>query len=77
MTRHNNIYHRSQKVHYQMSVISLHKEPVGRLLREGVDIAAGNQTNLLNLKEEFLQGPERREDLGINSIQVLLNNFHF
>ena len=47
MIRHNNIYHRSQKVPYQMSVVSLHKEPVGRLLREGVDIVAGNQTILL------------------------------
>ena len=54
MIRHNNIYHRSQKVQYQMSVVSLHKEPVGRLLREGVDIVAGNQTILLNSKEEFI-----------------------
>ena len=66
MIRHNNIYHRSQKVPYQMSVVSLHKEPVGRLLREGVDIVAGNQTILLNSKEEFLQGavPSTRTQRG-------------
>ena len=27
MIRHNNLYHRSEKVLYQMSVFSLHKEP--------------------------------------------------
>ena len=66
MIRHNNLYHRSQKVPYQMSVVSLHKEPVGRLLREGVDIVAGNQTILLNSKEEFLQGavPSTRTQRG-------------
>ena len=49
-----------------MSVASLHKEPVGRLLREGVDIVAGNQTILLNSKEEFLQGavPSTRTQRG-------------
>ena len=72
MIRHNNIYHRSQTVQYQMSVVSLHKEPVGRLLREGVDIVAGNQTILFNSsstrKKNFFKGqyqvPGRREDLG-------------
>ena len=66
MIRHNNIYHRSEKVQYQMSVVSLHKEPVGRLLREGVDIVANNQTILLNSKEEFLQGavPSTRTQRG-------------
>jgi hypothetical protein len=39
-----------------MSVTSSHTEPVGRKLREGVDIVAGNQDILLNSKEEFLQG---------------------
>ena len=39
-----------------MSVVSTHKEPVGRRLRKGVDIVAGNQIILLNSKEEFLQG---------------------
>ena len=56
MMRHNNLYHRSEKVPYQMSVVSLHKKPMGRLLREGEDIVAGNQTILFNTKEEFLQG---------------------
>ena len=66
MTRHNNLYHFSRQVNYQMSVVSLHKEPVGRLLREGVDIVAGNQTILLNSKEEFLQGavPSTRTQRG-------------
>ena len=67
MIRHNNIYHRSEKVQYQMSVVSLHKEPIGRLLREGVDIVANNQTILLNSKEEFLQGavPSTRTQRGL------------
>ena len=56
MVSHNILYHLSRQVDYQMSVVSLHKDPVGRLLREGVDIVAGNQTILLNSKEEFLQG---------------------
>ena len=33
-----------------------HNEPVGRKLREGVDIVLGNQTILLKSREEFLQG---------------------
>ena len=60
------LYHFSRQVDYQMSVVSLHKDPVGRLLREGVDIVAGNQTILLNSKEEFLQGavPSTRTQRG-------------
>ena len=66
MVRHNILYHLSRQVDYQMSVVSLHKDPVGRLLREGVDIVAGNQTILLNSKEEFLQGavPSTRTQRG-------------
>ena len=66
MVRHNILYHLSRQVDYQMSVVSLHMEPVGRLLREGVDIVAGNQTILLNSKEEFLQGavPNTRTQRG-------------
>ena len=66
MMRHNNLYHRSEKVPYQMSVVSLHKKPMGRLLREGEDIVAGNQTILFNTKEEFLQGavPSTRTQRG-------------
>ena len=58
--------HLSRQVDYQMLVVSLHKDPVGRLLREGVDIVAGNQTILLNSKEEFLQGavPSTRTQRG-------------
>ena len=58
--------HLSRQVDYQKSVVSLHKDPVGRLLREGVDIVAGNQTILLNSKEEFLQGavPSTRTQRG-------------
>ena len=54
--RHSQLYHNSAEVPYQMSVTSSHTEPVGRKLREGVDIVAGNQDILLNSKEEFLQG---------------------
>ena len=45
---------------------SLHREAVGRRLREGVEIVAGNQTILLNSKEEFLQGavPSTRTQRG-------------
>ena len=56
MKGHSQLYHNSQPVPYQMSVVSLHNEPVGRKLREGVDIVSGNQDILLNSKEEFLQG---------------------
>ena len=56
MWRHSQLYHNSQPVPYQMSVVSLHNEPVGRKLREGVYIVSGNQDILLNSKEEFLQG---------------------
>ena len=56
MWRHSQLYHKSEPVPYQMSVVSLHNQPVGRKLREGVDIVSGNQDILLNSKEEFLQG---------------------
>ena len=56
MVRHNNLYHLSQQVDYQMSVVSTHREPLGRQLREGVEIVGGQQDILLNSKEEFLQG---------------------
>ena len=46
----------SREVEYQMSVVSIHKDPLGRKLREGSEIIACNQTILLNSKEEFLQG---------------------
>ena len=66
MVRHNILYHLSQQVDYQMSVVSTHSEPLGRKLREGVDIVAGNQDILLNSKEEFLQGavPSTRTQRG-------------
>ena len=66
MVRHNTIYHLSQQVDYQMSVVSTHSEPLGRKLREGVEIVAGNQDILLNSKEEFLQGavPSTRTQRG-------------
>ena len=49
-----------------MSVVSTHSEPLGRKLREGVDIVAGKQDILLNSKEEFLQGavPSTRTQRG-------------
>ena len=50
------LYHNSQPFPYQMLVVSLHREHVGRKLRKGVDIVSGNQDILLNSKEEFLQG---------------------
>ena len=53
---HSLLYHNSDEVPYQMSVVSTHTEPVGRKLREGVDIVLGNQTIILNSREEFLQG---------------------
>ena len=66
MVRHSTIYHKGEQVDYRMSVISNHTEPVGRRLREGVEIVAGNQTILLNSKEEFLQGavPSTRTQRG-------------
>ena len=66
MVRHSAIYHLSQQVDYQMSVVSTHSEPLGRRLREGVEIVSGRQTILLNSKEEFLQGavPSTRTQRG-------------
>ena len=66
MVRHNILYHLSQQVDYQMSVVSTHSEPLGRKLSEGVEIVAGNQDILLNSKEEFLQGavPSTRTQRG-------------
>ena len=66
MVRHSAIYHLSQQVNYQMSVVSTHSEPLGRRLREGVEIVSGRQTILLNSKEEFLQGavPSTRTQRG-------------
>ena len=66
MVRHNILYHLSQQVDYQMSVVSTHREPLGRQLREGVEIVGGQQDILLNSKEEFLQGavPSSRTQRG-------------
>ena len=66
MVRHSTLYHKGEKVDYRMSVISNHKESVGRRLRERVEIVAGNQTILLNSKKEFLQGavPSTRTQRG-------------
>ena len=66
MVRHSNLYHGGREVNFRMSVVSLHKDPVSRLCREGVDIIAGNQDILLNSKEEFLQGavPSTRTQRG-------------
>ena len=60
------LYHLSQQVDYQMSVVSTHREPLGRQLREGVEIVGGQQDILLNSKEEFLQGavPSSRTQRG-------------
>ena len=66
MVRHSNLYHRGREMNFRMSVVSLHKDPVSRLCREGVDIVAGNQDILLNSKEEFFQGavPSTRTQRG-------------
>ena len=66
MVRHNILYHLGRQVDYQMSVVSLHSDPISRLCREGVDIIAGGQDILLNSKEEFLQGavPSTRAQRG-------------
>ena len=66
MVRHSKVYHLSREVEYHMSVVSIHKDPLDRKLREGSDIIADNQTILLNSKEEFLQGavPSTRTQRG-------------
>ena len=66
MVRHSNLYHGGREVNFRMSVVPLHKDPVSRLCREGVDIVAGNQDILLNSKEEFFQGavPSTRTQRG-------------
>jgi len=56
--RHSNLYHDQGKeeVEFSMSVVSTTTTPYIRLIREGVEIVAGNQDILMNSKEEFLQG---------------------
>ena len=63
MVRQSNLYHGGRQVNFRMS---LHKVPVSRLCREGVEIIAGNPDLLLNIKEEFLQGavPSTRTQRG-------------
>ena len=56
MVRHNNLYHLSQQIEYQMSMVSTHREPLERKLREVVEIVGCQQDILLNSKEEILQG---------------------
>ena len=60
------LYHLGRQVDYQMSVMSLHSDPISRLCREGDEIIAGGQDILLNSKEEFLQGavPSTRTQRG-------------
>ena len=58
MVRHTALYHqgREDDVDYSMSVVSTHRDPLTRQLREGVAIVANQQDILLNSKQEFLQG---------------------
>ena len=48
MVQHNTLYHKGEQEDYQMSVIALHDEPVGKRLREGVEIVAGNHSPQFN-----------------------------
>ena len=44
MVQHNTLYHKGEQEDYQMSVIAVHDEPVGRRLREVLEIVAGNHS---------------------------------
>ena len=63
MVRHNILYHLGRQVDYQMSVVSLHSDPISRLCRERGDISAGGQDILLNSKEPS-PAPGQKEGSG-------------
>ena len=58
MVRHTSVYHQGRecKVDYSKSVVSTHKDPLTRKIRNGVAIISNQQDILLNNKQEFLQG---------------------
>ena len=56
MWKHCIQYHEGHKVNFKMKTIGTFKDPLTRLVSEGVNIVAGNQDILLNSKAEFRQG---------------------
>ena len=58
MVRPTSVYHQGREceVDYSKSVVSTHKDPLTRKIRNGVAIISNQQDILLNNKQEFLQG---------------------
>ena len=68
VVKHRTDYHGGdQAVEFKMGVTSLHKDVLGRLTREGVNMVSGMEEILLNSKLEFKQGivPQTRTKRGI------------
>ena len=57
VVKHRTDYHGGDPaVEYKMGVLSLHKDVLGRLAREGTNMVSGMEEVLLNSKLEFKQG---------------------
>lgn len=77
LAKHNKEYHGDRDINYDMTVTSVHQDPLSRQIQEGVNIANGgcagrkhndNMTKLLlNSKLEYLQGvvPQTRTQRGL------------
>ena len=56
MWKHCVKHHRGDRAEFKMKITSTFKDPLSRLIREGVNIVAGNEDILMNSKAEFKQG---------------------
>ena len=56
MWKHCVKHHRGDRAEFKMKITSTFKDPLSRLIREGVNIVAGNEDILMNSKSEFKQG---------------------
>ena len=69
--QHNTLYHKGEQEDYQMSVIAVHDEPVGRTLREGVEQFSLFQRR--NLCKVLYQKQELRKDLAGENSEFYVN----
>ena len=56
MWKHCVEHHEGEEVEFNMRITASFKDPLTRLVREGVNIVAGNEDILMNSKAEFRQG---------------------
>ena len=54
--KHCEKYHRGEEKEFKMKITTVFKDPLSRLIREGVNIVAGKEDILMNSKAEFHQG---------------------